>query len=929
MNEPRQGGVRLDEPAGSHTAAVAPANLRLNADELASLLCDAVRRRAWLDAYLFATGLNQIAEDYTHRDVLLLGTIGEHLLWNGGAMSTLAGRTAAVTASLVLDTRSRLSPSEVRAWPRRLPALVLSLAELAVAESAAVDTGGTDGDAAAIETTAETIRSGIDALPAALRDQTARPPACFHAFDLDVADVRSLTAEFARTRPERSRPLLVAGVRTSGSYLAPLCAALLRSEGYTDVRVLTLRPQHQLGRAGRSLVRRLAGRHGLALLLDDPPGSGRSVARAADQLVTCGLPRESIVLLLPLFGDRESLPRLLDEYPSVLLPSDQWAINAKLASEAVRRTLERLAPAGVRITAVEPESLEDRQWRRGHERRLFTTSLVDDGGTRTMSVLVEGVGIGYFGEHALTVARALQDDVPEVFGLEGGCLFRAWLPEQTRSCPPGGVPPDDLVAAVASYVATRRQRLRVPQDRTIGLAGEEPAWEVVSRILSRTFGRCALPSRLLLLDALARRILAVRRPSIVDGTTALSNWFHDERRPGRYMKVDFAKRSFWNLGLTCYDPVFDLVGAALSSPSDATGDALRSRYSTLTGDTIDEERWFLYELAQLWGIDRMRAGNDLAHQRECARSLQRYLARLFLADVTRSPDGPLCALDLDGVLETETLGFPGTTASGAMALRTLLAHGYRPVPVSGRSVGEVADRCRSYGLAGGVAEYGGAVYTTAVDRTDALLPGAERRALARVRADLTAREHIRIDDAYQYAVRAFTVGGHGRRRPLDRETAADVVRASGDPSLVRAIEGEGQTDFAACSVDKGTGVRALASRLGATVHPDRRVLAFAIGDTASDLPMLREAELAFAPSNATRATREDGVEALPVSYQAAVSVAVGRLVGHPPGGCPACRAPTLTPEATLLVTLLSAQEGGRVELARRFLRLRRLFHAAR
>jgi len=45
-------------------------------------------------------------------------------------------------------------------------------------------------------------------------------------------------------------PLLcVVGVRTSGSYLAPLCAAALRAAGVTSVAVLTYRPGRPLRRA--------------------------------------------------------------------------------------------------------------------------------------------------------------------------------------------------------------------------------------------------------------------------------------------------------------------------------------------------------------------------------------------------------------------------------------------------------------------------------------------------------------------------------------------------------------------------------------------------------------------------------------------------------------------------------------------------------
>jgi hydroxymethylpyrimidine pyrophosphatase-like HAD family hydrolase len=355
---------------------------------------------------------------------------------------------------------------------------------------------------------------------------------------------------------------------------------------------------------------------------------------------------------------------------------------------------------------------------------------------------------------------------------------------------------------------------------------------------------------------------------------------------------------------------------------------LRSKYTQLVGESIGEERWFLYELAQLWGLGRTRPELALQLQRRSARCLQRYMARVFLADLRPAADGPLCALDLDGVLETEALGFLGTTASGAMALRALIAHGYRPILASGRSADEVADRCRSYGLAGGVAEYGAVVYTTAPDRADVLLSDADRSLLARLRAVLATRDNVHIDDAYQHVVRAFCVDVRGRRGPLDPQTAAAALASLGDSAPVRPVAGEAQTDFVPAGIDKGRAVRELAVRLGRPESGSGSVLALAVGDTASDLPMLREATQAFAPANAQAALRREGVEVLPASCQAGLALAVERLLGHEPGACPGCRAPQLSAEAELLIAVISAGERGRIDLVRRFLRLRRRVRAS-
>jgi hypothetical protein len=239
---------------------------------------------------------------------------------------------------------------------------------------------------------------------------------------------------------------------------------------------------------------------------------------------------------------------------------------------------------------------------------------------------------------------------------------------------------------------------------------------------------------------------------------------------------------------------------------------------------------------------------------------------------------------------------------------------------------DVADRCRSYGLAGGVAEYGAAVYSAAPDETRVLLAPDERAALSQLREALASQPGVQLDDAYRHCVRAFATDRRGRRGPLDPPVAEAARRASG-PTLLRVVPGESQTDFVAAGVDKGHGVRALAARLRPP-ESSGPLLALAVGDTDEDLPMLREAALAFAPAQGRRALRRSGVEVLRAPYQAGLATAVERLLGHRPGACPACREPRLDPDAAILVALVSAGECGRLRLAWELLRLTRLARLA-
>src|SRR5207248_10095487 len=119
----------------------------------------------------------------------------------------------------------------------------------------------------------------------------------------------------------------------------------------------------------------------------------------------------------------------------------------------------------------------------------------------------------------------------------------------------------------------------------------------------------------------------------------------------------------------------------------------------------------------------------LATERAMASIYQRYFAGLFASDLVPHGSGPLCAIDIDGVLETRWLSFPALAPAGAQALRTLNRHGYRVILVTGRSLSEFRERCATYRLTGGVAEYGAALHEQLSGNELSLLVEADRAAL--------------------------------------------------------------------------------------------------------------------------------------------------------------------------------------------------------
>jgi 3-deoxy-D-manno-octulosonate 8-phosphate phosphatase KdsC-like HAD superfamily phosphatase len=381
-----------------------------------------------------------------------------------------------------------------------------------------------------------------------------------------------------------------------------------------------------------------------------------------------------------------------------------------------------------------------------------------------------------------------------------------------------------------------------------------------------------------------------------------SSWFEDPARKS-LVKANAAERTFSNRNLAHADVAFDVASAGVAWPHLAA--EVRTAFAAQTGEAIDAERWFVLRLVALWAARRDGELSRQEERRACSRVLQDYIAEVYLDDLPAATTGPLCGIDLDGVLETETLGFLGTSPAGGRALRALRAHDFRAVLVSGRSAGEVAERCRAYGLAGGVAEYGAATCSGGGADVRSELTGAQTAAVEAARAVLVPWPGVEIGSDHSFIVRAWTRDAAGRRCPLPREAVAAALACG----PLRSIDGDDQTDLVPVGADKATGMRALADRLST----DGR-LALAVGDTAEDLPMLGLASVAVAPRNASAAVRDAGVRIARRSYQAGTAEAVGHLIGHEPGGCPQCRAAESGRQRRRVLRILAARERGRAGL---------------
>ncbi len=907
-----------------------------------------------LNAFFVAAGLHQIVEDYLHREAFVLQRAVR--LASGGHLVTSSAARTATALAVISATSRRLTPSEraLAGWAEELARLVETLAGAAVN-----DQRDPDAFADARGRWAR-LREHIDHLPRRLLEQVMRLPNFPYSFDQTLDDCRELAERFAGRWPDRDRPLLVVGVRTSGTYLAPLYQALLRCNGYRDVDVLTVRQHQRWSSREVARVRSVVAAGGLTLLTDDPPTHGNVAARVAQDLQRLGARPKSIVLVLALFGPPGSLPAPLRPYQSIVLPWREWSIQERLKAASVQRALaamvvrtevhveeeRRILVAAVGdVERIDPGADRDFASGRGHAFGVYRVRFIDElGAAVDENVKVEGVGLGYFADSVCFIASRLAGYVPQVYAVDKGLLYHRCLPNEWRvdlSETAG------LESRVVSYVMERRQALAVDADPTPRVEGYS-VWRLVADML----GQALLgPLRSLaypLTHAASRRLLAVAQPALIDGRMAISNWSAPPSAGPQH-----ALKNAWFGGVICYDAAFDLASAAASfeveqllhAPNRSENgfdDRLLQSYTSRSGERIDGERWLLYQLlsnriqlselsTRLASAERERrsghttrdASADLEEQaqrwltteRVLSTAHQKYIGEVLFADVALSGNGPLCAFDVDWVLETRWSDFPAITPAAAFGLRALMRHGFRPVIATGRSLREVQTRCRAFGLAGGVAEFGAVVYDHCSGRVLSQVGPAEQGELARLRSVLRHLPGVYLDQARQHGIRAVGVSESGERRGLRHETIQEALAAADVEQSVRVFNGGGQTDFGPISIDKGTGLRSLARELGADADADRP-LAFAIGDDWPDFPMLELARSRFVLPNMSKTLQDElatwpNVRVTRDPHGAGVLQAVSSFLGHNPRRCRTCDFPDLSWRQRVVLSAFAGSDGPR------------------
>jgi hydroxymethylpyrimidine pyrophosphatase-like HAD family hydrolase len=746
-------------------------------------------------------------------------------------------------------------------------------------------------------------------------NQRPRIPAFFRSRDFTHFDCLELGRKLIAAYSQPERPVIVVGLRTAGSFLAPLLCAYLRRQGYRDSDWVTLRPRKGVSSFEQAKLHQGLQKGALAVIVDEPVHTANTLVKTVDVLRRVGFADKDTVALVPV---EPALPSWRNTYEfqslchigAVCLEPEERHKQRLLDSDAVEvRLREYLRAYGYENVEISPSAMTrelNREWslpagkvdvrlKRVYEVHLQRRS----GEIEVRYVLAKSVGWGWLGYHAFLAGDRLAQFVPPVLGLRDGILYTEWIP-QTDPCMRPGLDRNRLVDRLACYVAARAQTLRLASDPSPDLAreGRHKGFELLANVLSRAYGSriAAALKRLQIRQILSQEGCPL--PTMTDGQMAREEWVQAD---SRLLKTDFEHHCQGKNEADVTDPAFDLASAMVHfGLSQEESTQLIRRYVEVGGDATVERRLFVNKLlAGAWsqmaavsGLYNARlsdqrekfhrqyvaAWNFLITEtvRECSRLCQRQNEIRW--------NSPLVVLDIDGVLDRMVFGFPSTTASGIQAISLLHAHGLAISLNTARTLREVKEYCRVYGFVGGVAEYGSVAWDAMDNRTLVLVSEESLRQLEQARSALKRVPGVFLNDDYEFSLRAFTYQGN-LTAPLPRLLAQNLMAALGADQL--SVHHTGlDTAIVAKEIDKGAGLLALLNLVG---KPETKTLA--IGDSESDLPMFHVASRCFAPAQIScgRVARLLGCQIADRPYQPGL-LRIVRSIVHPDGvSCDRCR----------------------------------------
>lgn len=629
-----------------------------------------------------------------------------------------------------------------------------------------------------------------------------------------------------------------------------------------------MRPKAGLSRWEKACISRIAGPDCLAVIIDEPVGTGGTLGKGIALLTKYGIPRSSIVVLFPVHKNGRGWRSNPDSEPICAyhvftLEHDEWHKHKLMQSAAPETQLREYLQArgwdvevyeagaeepNARLQAVSEEKYHTRL------KRVFAVRLTRSGESVKRYFLAKSVGWGWLGYHAFLAGTRLTDCVPPVLGLRDGILYSEWIAEQSQE----SSQPVEMIRTLAHYVASRAQSLRFGGESDINVVRESQPARGIEELAGHLSGAYGKAGGILKRPRIKQKLAAMQshRPALIDGRMRPLEWVRCDRT---MFKSDFEHHGLGKHQLNLTDPAYDLAETSLHwNLSFNEERELLEQYIAETGDRDVYSRIFLHKLlAGRWWMDR--ALENLNDARMLPRHAEfnrlyiqawNFLVRhtmQFCAEVCHKPaqvrwTSRLAVLDVDGVIDKQVFGFPSTTMAGIQAISLLHKHGFPIALNTARSTQEVKEYCRAYRFTGGVAEYGAHVWDAVNDRERVLVSGESLKKLERLRSALCATPGVFLNDDYIYSIRAFTYE-RGRSVPLPRILVQNIIGGLGLDGL-SVHHTYMDTAILANETDKGRGMVELLRLAGV-----EDAVTYAVGDSAPDLPMFRLATRSFAPGH--------------------------------------------------------------------------------
>jgi hydroxymethylpyrimidine pyrophosphatase-like HAD family hydrolase/orotate phosphoribosyltransferase len=755
-------------------------------------------------------------------------------------------------------------------------------------------------------------------LPQDILTKRTRIPAAYRSQDLTHHDFIELSRKYAERHGGQKSPLVIVGLRTAGSFITPLMCAYLRKEGFQQTTYMTLRPKSYVHPWDRGQFAEKTDRKTRFILVDEPPSTGKSIARCVEILKSSKIDPARITIAVPVHPAGKdwldaSLRQFLQGIEIVTLEHQEWykekMMNLENFQNAIRPYFQGLDSDDFTIEENEKtrkinEKLMQNPDKAFHIRLKRVYQVIHSNKSKpreTLFVLGKSVGWGWLGYHAALSALSLEGYVPKVFGVRDGIMYCEWI-EDSKEIDNLPIKEDKIVERMSDYISSRTNRLKLEEDPASFLSSyREGGLQSIAIILSNVFGpKVSKLKRGWVRRQLEETVCPV--PALVDSRMTKDEWVQSL---GEYKKTDFEHHGFSKTAThNISDPAYDIASASFEFElTDEEKDRLINLYIQKTGDKSIRERLFYYKL--LVGNEAMdesiRKLNQIRDPSFYALMNWRYIrAWSYLVSETMHQTATFCGgrpvkqwgslmfvMDIDDVLDKNIFGFPGTTANGVRSLSLLREHGVCSIINTARSLEEVKDYCRYYGFPGGIAEYGSVIWDDLEQREEILVGKNAIDELRILREALSKVPGVFVNPLYQHSIRAYCYNRQ-RTSPVPDATIGEVFSTLGIRELT-AKKSYIDTAIYDKSVDKGMALiklkeakKVINCKIGA------------VGDSESDLPMLIAADKGFLVNNSSielkRKARNFSISIMRSSFESGLLEAVNCFLHDGSyGNCHICK----------------------------------------